>query len=33
MTDEMFGYQCIGGDSDEDVSEAAYLDGWPGLKE
>lgn len=33
MTEEMFGYETIGGDSDEDVSEAQYLDGWRGIME
>jgi hypothetical protein len=33
MTDEMLGYQEIGGDSDEDISFEAYLVGWPGLEE
>jgi hypothetical protein len=31
MTDEMFGYQEIGGDSDKDITFEAYLAGWPGL--
>jgi hypothetical protein len=31
MTDKMFGYQEIGGDTDEDVSSAQYLSGWRGL--
>jgi hypothetical protein len=31
MTDEMFGYQGIGGDSDGDISFEAYLAGWQGL--
>jgi hypothetical protein len=31
MTEEMFGYQSIGGDSDTDISFEAYLAGWPGL--
>ncbi len=31
MTDEMFGYQEIGGDRDGDISFEAYLAGWPGL--
>jgi hypothetical protein len=31
MTDEMFGYQNIGGDADQDVSFEAYIAGWPGL--
>jgi hypothetical protein len=32
MTDEMFGYQDIGGDCDNDISFEAYLAGWPGLE-
>lgn len=32
MTDEMFGYQEIGGDSDKDVSFENYLAGWRGLE-
>lgn len=31
MTDEMFGYQDIGGEGDFGGSAAPYLDGWPGL--
>lgn len=31
MTDEMFGYQHIGGDTDDDLSFETYLAGWPGL--
>src|SRR5262249_31135465 len=31
MTDEMFDYQRIGGDTDTDISVEAYLSGWPGL--
>jgi hypothetical protein len=31
MTEEMFGYQEIGGDRDNDVSFETYLAGWPGL--
>jgi hypothetical protein len=31
MTEEMFGYQDIGGDTDQDISFEAYLAGWPGL--
>ena len=29
MTEKMFGYQCIGGDSDVDISFEQYLAGWP----
>jgi hypothetical protein len=31
MTEEMYGYQKIGGDSDKDVSFERYLAGWRGL--
>jgi len=31
ITDEMFGYQSIGGDTDRDVSFEQYLSGWRGL--
>jgi hypothetical protein len=31
MTEEMFGYQNIGGDTNQGVSFEAYLTGWPGL--
>lgn len=31
MTDEMFGYQDIGGDTGDDLSFETYLAGWPGL--
>lgn len=31
MTDEMWGHQAIGGDSDGDISVEVYLAGWPGL--
>ncbi|MDY3558586.1 hypothetical protein R5W23_005707 [Gemmata sp. JC673] len=31
MTDEMWGYREIGGDTDEGISFEAYLAGWPGL--
>jgi hypothetical protein len=32
MTEEMFGYQSIGGDRYEDVSFEAYVAGWRGLE-
>jgi hypothetical protein len=32
MTDEMFSYRQIGGDSANDISFEAYLTGWPGLE-
>lgn len=32
MTDDIFGYQEIGGDEEGDISFAAYLAGWPGLE-
>jgi hypothetical protein len=31
MTDDMLGYQEIGGESDTDISIEKYLTGWPGL--
>ncbi len=30
MSDEILGYQEIGGDSDTDISIETYLDDWPG---
>ena len=33
MTEEIHGYQEIGGDSDADVTIDEYLDGWHGLSE
>jgi hypothetical protein len=32
MTEEMFGYQEIGGDSDKDVTFEKYLEGWRGFE-
>lgn len=31
MTEEMWGYQSIGGDRDTDISFDQYLRDWPGL--
>lgn len=31
MTEEMFEYQDIGGDTDTDISFKDYLEGWRGL--
>jgi hypothetical protein len=31
MTDDMFGYQAIGGDSSNDLTFDQFLSGWPGL--
>jgi hypothetical protein len=31
MTDEMYGYQELGGDREDDVSFEQYLAGWRGL--
>jgi hypothetical protein len=30
MTDEMFGYQDIGGDTEQDISFEGYIAEWPG---
>src|SRR5262249_43557729 len=32
MSDDMFAYQQIGGERDEDISFEAYLAGWPPLR-
>lgn len=32
MTEEMYGYQDIGGDGETGISDAQYLAGWRGLR-